>query len=210
MIHSDAVLLKLSEIDEASKLMVEAFKEDPIFRYLGIKTGQERQVDENLLQWFCNLSLRNVIKHNCIYRSENLEGVAAWIPPGKSEMNAMQTLSMLFGLLRKCGWHRFRRCFALFSALEKHHQQEMNEPHWLLSLIGVAPAYQGQGIGSLLLQPVLDRADREGFPCYLSTFTEQAVCFYQKHGFEVLWQGEVTKGSPFVWTMKRKPRSPKI
>ena len=83
----------------------------------------------------------------------------------------------------------------------------MKEPHWVLSLIGVSPAYQGQGIGSLLLQPVLEQADKDSFPCYLSTFTEQAACFYQKHGFEILWQGEVCKGSPNVWTMKRKPQS---
>ena len=207
MTHSNTVLLKPSEIDKASEILVRAFIEDPMFRYLGIKTGQELRVDVNLLKWFCDLSLHNVMKYNCIYVSKNLEGVAAWIPPGKPEMNIWQSLSMLFGLFRKCGWHRFRRCLSLFSALERHHQAEMNKPHWLLSLIGVAPAYQGKGIGSLLLQPVLEQADREGFPCYLSTFTEQAVYFYRKHGFEILWQGEVSEGSPFVWTMKRSPRS---
>ena len=206
MIHSHTALLKPQDIDEASKILVGAFSEDPMFRYLGIKTRQELQVDVNLLKWFCYLSLCNAIKYNYIYAGKNLEGVAAWIPPGKSEMNTRQTLSMLFGLLRKCGWHRFKRCFAVFSALEKHHQIEMSEPHWLLSMIGVAPTSQGRGIGSLLLQPVLEQADREGFPCYLSTFTKQAVCFYQKHGFEVLWQGEVSEGSPYVWTMKRKPQ----
>ena len=207
MTDSNTVLLKSSQIDRACEILVEAFDDDPMFRYLGIKTGQESRVDVNVLRWFCNLSLRNASQHNYTYTSDNLEGVAAWIPPGKAEMNIWQTLLMLFGLFRKCGWYRFRRCFLLFSALEKHHQEEMTEPHWVLSLIGVAPAYQGQGIGSLLLQPVLEQADREGFPCYLSTFTKQAVCFYQKHGFEVLWQGEIAEGSPHVWTMKRKVRT---
>lgn len=206
MIDSNTVLLKPSEIDRASEILAEAFKQDPMFRYLGIKTEQEFRVDVNLLKWFCDLSLRNCIKYKYAYRSKNFEGVAIWIPPGKAEMTIWQTLSMLFTLLKRCGWHRFKRCLSLFTALEKHHQAEMTEPHWLLSFVGVAPAYQGQGIGSLLLQPVLEQSDREGFPCYLSTFTEQAVCFYQKHGFEILWQGEIFEGSPCVWTMRRKPR----
>ena len=54
-----------------------------MFRYLGIKTEQELQVDINLLKWFCTLSLRNAIRYNYTYVGKNLEGVAAWIPPGK-------------------------------------------------------------------------------------------------------------------------------
>nr|WP_231510290.1 GNAT family N-acetyltransferase [Fischerella sp. PCC 9605] len=82
----------------------------------------------------------------------------------------------------------------------------MSQPHYYLEMLGVAPAYQGQGIGSLLLQPVLKQADTEGLPCYLQTTTEKAVRFYQKHGFEVLRTVELPKGGSQLWTMKRSPK----
>lgn len=152
--------------------------------------------------------MRNCQKYNHIYTTlDDLKGVAAWTPPGKPEMNTWQILSMLFALPGKCGWHRLGRWLPILSTLHQRHQVEMTEPHWILSFLGVAPTYQGQGIGSLLLQPVLEQADRESLPCYLFTSTEQAVCFYQKHGFVVLWQGELSDGSPCAWTMKREPRS---
>jgi len=68
--------------------------------------------------------------------------------------------------------------------------------------LGVSSAYQSQGIGSLLIKPILERADKENLPCYLETTTEQAVRFYQRNGFEILRAEE--KPVKF-WTMKREP-----
>ena len=204
MMNSNIVLLKSSEIDRATKILAEAFDEDPMFRYLGIGEAEQARVNVNALKWFCRIGLRNCQTYNHIYTTAgDLKGVAAWIPPGKSEINIWQVLSMSFALPWKVGLYRLGRCISLFSTLNERHQNEMTEPHWILSLLGVAPTYQRQGIGSLLLQPVLEQADREGLPCYLATFTEQAVRFYQKHGFMILWEGKFSSGSPYIWTMKR-------
>ena len=82
------VLLKSSEIEQASEILVEAFEGDPMFGYLGIKVGKELQVNPNALKYFCYMSLRNCQSYNHIYTtSNNFKGVAIWIPPGKSEMN---------------------------------------------------------------------------------------------------------------------------
>lgn len=208
MITSNIVHLNSSEIDRASEILARAFDEDPMFRYLGIGEAEQARINVNALKWFCKMGLRNCQPFNHIYTTAgDLKGVAAWIPPGKSEINIWQILSMLFALPWKVGWHRLGRCLTLFSTLNKRSQHEMSEPHYILSLLGVEPSDRGQGIGSLLLQPVLEQADRESVPCYLATFTEQAVGFYQKHGFVVLWQGKFSDGSPCIWTMKRKPHS---
>ncbi|MDJ0635981.1 MAG: GNAT family N-acetyltransferase [Xenococcaceae cyanobacterium MO_188.B29] len=201
---SNIVLLNPSEIDRASEILAKAFDEDPMFRYI---TPEAEQARVNALRWYCKIGLSNCQLYNHIYTTAgDLKGVAAWIPPGKSEINIWQVLPMLFALPWKFGWHRLGQCLSLSFTLIKQESHEMNEPHWTLNLLGVAPTYQGQGIGSLLLQPVFEQADREGMPCYVATFTEQAVRFYQKHGFVILWQGELSGGSPCIWTMKREPR----
>lgn len=203
MVDSDTILLQRSQIERASQVLIEAFDRDPIFQYL----GKESQVNKNALKYFCEIILRNAQRYKSAYsNTSDLKGVAAWIPPGKAEITNLQLLSMFFVLPKKCGWRRSLRNLSLLSALNKRHQQEMTEPHWTLSLLGVAPIYQGQGIGSLLIQPVLKKADRECLPCYLSTFTKLGVNFYQKHGFTILWQGKLSANSPCIWTMKREPQ----
>jgi len=81
------------------------------------------------------------------------------------------------------------------------------EPHWYLAVLGTDPPKQGRGIGSALLQPVLDRCDAEGAPAYLESSKESNVPFHRRHGFHVTEEVHLT-GGPTVWTMWRDPRTP--
>ena len=54
---------------------------------------------------------------------------------------------------------------------------------WYLSIVGVAPAAQGRGIGGSLLAPTLALADAAGVDCYLETFDERNPHFYHRLGF---------------------------
>lgn len=60
------------------------------------------------------------------------------------------------------------------------------EPHWYLSMIGVDPSRQGQGLGSALLKAGLARCDAEGLPAYLESSSPKNVPLYERHGFEVI------------------------
>ena len=60
------------------------------------------------------------------------------------------------------------------------------EPHWYLSMIGVDPSRQGQGLGSALLKAGLQRCDEEGLPAYLESSSPKNVPLYERHGFEVI------------------------
>lgn len=80
----------------------------------------------------------------------------------------------------------------------------MSQQHWYLAFLGVAPNYQGQGVGSALLQPILKQADSEGLPCYLKTFTEKNTYFYRKHGFETIKTVDLPSINVRLWTMKRE------
>lgn len=57
---------------------------------------------------------------------------------------------------------------------------------WYLSIVGVAPALQGQGIGARLLLPTLAMADAAHAACYLETFTPRNLAFYRRLGFTVV------------------------
>jgi ribosomal protein S18 acetylase RimI-like enzyme len=79
------------------------------------------------------------------------------------------------------------------------------EPHWYLDLLAVDPDRQGLGIGSALLRAVNERSDADGRPCALFTFTEQNVRLYQRHGYEIVDDGEAPLMPLHYWCMKRPP-----
>ena len=194
------IYLERSQTDEASALLADAFNKDPMFRFL----ISEAQVPIEAIKLLCKLNLRYCQPHNHIYTTEGLlKGVAAWVPP-ENTISIWRLLPEALALLN-LDWRTLGRCLSLVDALEKRRKTEMPQPHWHLELLGVAPAYQRQGIGGLLLEPVLRQADRERLSCYLATSTQQAVRFYQKQGFEVVESNQLIKSSPTIWTMKRHP-----
>jgi GNAT superfamily N-acetyltransferase len=80
---------------------------------------------------------------------------------------------------------------------------------WYLSIVGVAPHAQGQGLGRRLLQPTLTEADRAGADCYLETFSARSLRFYERLGFQSLrlFLEPTTKSD--YWLMKRRACEPK-
>ncbi|MDV2991430.1 MAG: hypothetical protein N4J56_001084 [Chroococcidiopsis sp. SAG 2025] len=112
----------------------------------------------------------------------------------------------LFTLPFQIGLRAFWRQMMLLSKIEKIHKRNMPERHWYLELLGVEPSHQGQGIGSALLQPILQQADLERIPCYLETFSEKNVYFYRQHGFQVLKTIDMPEVNLHLWTMKREPQ----
>ena len=79
----------------------------------------------------------------------------------------------------------------------------MPEPHWYLQVIGVDPARQGEGLGSILVREGLSRADTAGTPTYVETETEGNVAFYEKHGFEVVEKIVPKRVGLPMWLMVR-------
>jgi ribosomal protein S18 acetylase RimI-like enzyme len=201
--NMNIVPLQRYQIKQAVEILTDAFDNDPMFSYV---TPQEEKAKANSLQWFFSYFLDYVSIYQHIYTtSEELKGVIAWMPPESSKDNIF-TLSATeiaeFNL--KLGSSQVKRMISLFSKLKERHKIDMPQPHWYLYLFGVASAYQEQKVGSSLIQPILKQADKNGFGCYVITFAESAVGFYQKHAFEVAWMGESSFGSPRIWTMKRK------
>jgi GNAT superfamily N-acetyltransferase len=84
---------------------------------------------------------------------------------------------------------------------ELHH---IDEPHYYIRYVGVAPRFQGQGLGSALLRPTLDRCDEAGVPAYLEASTERSAALYARLGFEHLGALQVPDG-PRFWPMRRPP-----
>ena len=70
----------------------------------------------------------------------------------------------------------------LSEVIERAHPRD---PHYYLAVLGTDPDEQGRGIGSALIQPVLETCDRDEVPAYLESSKERNIDFYARHGFRV-------------------------
>lgn len=76
---------------------------------------------------------------------------------------------------------------------------------WYLSIVGIAPQFQGQGLGGSLVKPILDKADKLGVPSYAETFTPRNRNFYNRLGYQAVASFVEPVTSSEYWIMFREP-----
>lgn len=209
MVDTQVFRLEAQSIEQAAELIPRTFSCDPLFTYLLPPTDDSRL---RKLKEISIYILRYSYAKGVIYTTaEPMKGIAAWTPPsGGNSFNLFELVELLqAGFLTlpfQLGLETLWRQFQLSSEILLWAQRPRKEPHWYLSVLGVAPEYQRQGIGSALLQPILAQADSQGLPCYLDTFVERNLQFYGKQGFEVVTTIDLPISGLRYWIMKREPR----
>ncbi|MGW3411929.1 GNAT family N-acetyltransferase [Streptomyces sp. NPDC000888] len=79
--------------------------------------------------------------------------------------------------------------------------------HEYLWMVAVAPGRQGEGLGTALIETVLDRCDREGIPAYLEASNARSRKLYERLGFELTGRPLELPDGPQMWPMWREPQS---
>ena len=194
--------LTLKERDAATAVLGRAFAEYELLRYYFHDKTERRAVADT----FGFITLSICLKYGEAYASsEKLEGVAAWLPPGKAPFGGWQIIrSVPLSILVRFARQGSGRMWAYSRFVDNLHRRLVPYPHWYLQIIGVNPAYQGQGFSSRLVRPVLERIDRERMPCFLETNTEKNVTIYQRFGFEVVSEDKIPGTQVTSFAMLRK------
>jgi GNAT superfamily N-acetyltransferase len=127
-----------------------------------------------------------------------------WYPPGESKIGFIQQLTLLPAMIGVASLRGLKRMIDAMNALDKAHPADR---YYYLHFIGVDPDHQGKGLGSALMQPVLELCDREGCGAYLENTEEVNLAFYEGRGFAVVGEIDLGQGAPPLWPMWREPQS---
>jgi len=178
---SEMIRLGTSDIEWATNLLVEVFRDEPPLADMFRGPRREKHV-----KYFIRCSCAYALLFGEGYATPERDGVALWLLPGKTTMTPgrMFRAGMLSAPLR-LGLNTFGRFMGFTQHADKIHKKFAPMPHYYLFMLGVCPAAQGKGVGGLLLADMLSKVDLEGMPAYLETQNERNVGFYQKYGFEV-------------------------
>jgi GNAT superfamily N-acetyltransferase len=184
------------DVEHAADILSAASENDPFVAWMFPESQSRRRRVRQIFLLFV-LSRFQVDRH--CYIADH--GAAVWVAPGAWKMSTWQELQAIPGLARTAGRSLPRALYG-GAVLEQHHPEE--PLHWYLEAMGVAPGYQGRGIGSRLVEPMLERCDAESWPAYLETANARNLGLYERLGFRVSEDFQLRRG-PRMWTMWREP-----
>ena len=182
------------DAERAVGVIVLAFSTDPVARW----------VNPDPLQYLTHFPAGvrafggRAFDHGTGHHLSGFAGAALWLPPGvlpdEEALGAAVQASVSEAMRDEV--------FAVFERMGSYHPAE---PHWYLPLIGVDPAHQRKGYGSVLLEHALAQCDRDRTPAYLESSNPANIPLYQRHGFEIM--GTIQVGSsPPIFPMLRPAR----
>ena len=198
-------LIRLSQsgIDEAIQILAGAFNGDPLMDYL----FPDREEQPEQLNHFFRANLQHALIVGEIYLSSPSAGVAVWLFPGDVERPVIPRQDDPRLRLRDIlGEHTYVRLRRFTQFTNKLHREVLQGSYCYLMFLGVEKRQQGKGTGSLLIKPMLARADEKRLPCLLDTITAKNVAFYTKRNFEVISETKVCGDGPHAWIMIRHPQ----
>ena len=186
----------LGDVTSIVAALVRAFDDDPLSMYL---FPNPRTRPRGLRRFFTVQLRRTFIARGEVYTSEGCHAAALWMPPAPQPAGTLEHLAQI-PMVTLIGWRLVR----LVQLVQAHHPKV---PHYYLGTLGTDPAWQGKGLGSAVLQPVLERCDEEAIPAYLESSKERNLAFYHRHGFEVIRELVVPDEDVKLWLMWREPRA---
>jgi GNAT superfamily N-acetyltransferase len=186
-----------AEAAVVSSALAAAFEDDPVFRWM-LPDETDRAARTRA---FFDLVVEVLAPHDDAWTTtDGITGAALWVPYGRPPMSDERAERFLAEVAEICGRHA-DRTLELIAAMDESHP---HAPHEYLWFVGVVPAAQGRGIGSALIAPVLERADRAGAPAYLEATSPLNKALYERHGFRARPPISVAGGPP-MWPMWRDP-----
>jgi ribosomal protein S18 acetylase RimI-like enzyme len=192
-----------ADVETLVDVLARAFDDDPVPQWL-FRGDRRRRVG---LRKFFSIQLRHTfLERGEVFTTRDLAGAAMWSPPGRARpgwrdlLRLVPVVPYLTGLGRDAP-----EAARLLSAVDAARPQE---PHWYLATLGTDPDRQRSGVGSALLQSVLEGVDAQGLPAYLESSKESNLSFYGHHGFDVTGEIRTPRGGPTLWLMWRRARGP--
>jgi GNAT superfamily N-acetyltransferase len=187
-----------AEAGVAAEILARAFARDPVLTTFFREDPVETTRLARYFELECSVGLAG---YGEAWLDDDRLGAALWRRPGGYPEPLRVQLGMLPRYIRvfPTGFLRASR------AMTRVARQHPKKPHWYLMAVGVVPEATGQGRGSALLEPVLQRCDAERLPAYLEASGEDNARLYARLGFEAPDEIEIFEGVR-VRPMWREPR----
>ena len=182
-----------SDVEACAHVLAAAFQDDPGTMVYEPDPDRRREILPAFFRTFVAASLAE--DGDLVVSGDPVSGVASWFGPDRHGPTPDAMGANGFAeVLALSGSEASQRLLAMVGEIEAQHEQLTDGAHLRLEFYGVVPEHQGSGIGSALIDRGHRRADELDLRCYLETFAEPNVRFYQRRGYEVVGEFIVGDG----------------
>ena len=133
---------------------------------------------------YLDYSMLESEKYGLLFTPAESYGVSVWSKPITHELSIQKNKQKQAFILSEMGEKSLQTYLEIVKTMSKNAESLIGEDDWYLSIVGVNPEYQGQGLGKKLIEPILSESDSLNIDTYLETFTPRNMTFYQRLGYE--------------------------
>ena len=198
----EIVPLDRTHMSRARTLMAEAFLEEP-GAVATIRKGPEKRLP--ILKAHFGAEAGAALPQGlsrCALLDEKVAGIMIVTAPGGKTVSTLDmarlALQALFSGNLGMLWRGIKSSF-------EDNRHRPKEPNYYLEVIAVDPKFQGRGVGGAMLSHLIDTADAEGLPIYVSTTDPKTMPLYRKYGFHTISETNELKIPNYH--MVRKPKA---
>ena len=159
----------------AIEILSESFKENQSIKYV-VKNDQAY---ESRIKSLMNYSFDMCLRYGEVFMSDDNNGCVLILWSEKKRTVPVWDIKLAFYAIG------LTRVFKVLKRESKIKANHPSVPFLYLWFIGVDPSSQRSGIGTKLLNEVIDIGAKEGKDIYLETSTLSNIPWYEKHGFKI-------------------------
>jgi GNAT superfamily N-acetyltransferase len=193
-------VIQPKDLPKASSILGQAFRNYPLFEH--VLPNSASRIDQ--MKHLCHFLLRlGMSKGMVIAPSDALEGVSIWLPSKGFPNSTMEAVRAgLLNLLLHVNVRAFGRFIEIGNIKGRKRAEIVGGSYWFCDMIGVDPLLQGRGVGRYMIETQLDYLDKAKMPCYLETSEVRNIVYYQKYGFDLIYQYKIRNVQVFCLEWK--------
>lgn len=166
---------------DLAEALYNALKEDAF--YIAMESSADGNGKEAMLRYM-DFSMIEAADFGRLYIPQSHRcGVSIWSKPLSAEHEAERSERKKSFIKEHMGQGSLDTYKSIVGFMSAKADGIVTDKYWYLSILGVLPEYQGQGLGVGLVEGVLEETDRAGVPTYLETFTPRNMSFYKRLGY---------------------------
>lgn len=192
------------EFPQLAEALYLALKEDGFYQTMEESVQGDSKAKKNAMLCYMDYSIIEAQEYGeCFLPEKQNYGVSIWQYPLSIDKSKERDLKKKNYIQKWMGKPSYNAYLEMCNNMSRLTQSLIEENSWYLSIIGILPDFQGQGLGPGLVESTLEKTDNLKVSTYLETFTPRNMNFYKRLGYIVKGEIEEPFSKETYWVMER-------
>lgn len=190
---------------EYAEALYHALTEDAF--YITMEKSVENGSGMEAMIRYMDYSILEAVQYGETYiPQEHNYGASVWSKPINRELEQEKSARKKAFLLDHMGNGSLATYNTIVHNMSEAAEELVDKNYWYLSILGILPKFQNKGLGAGLVKDILDKADKQGAPTFLETFTRRNITFYERLGYQIVRKIHEPATNADYWLMTRTPK----